>query len=133
VVVAVRAVAADPRSRPRAIILSRDPWFDMLLAPARGIAIAAGPRPAVIAYVHGDRQPSTDRRDQLAQLFGLTPSEAKLALALSRGMTIAEAAADFGLTVETARNYSKKIYSKTGARGQPDLIRFVMRSVLAIA
>jgi DNA-binding CsgD family transcriptional regulator len=87
----------------------------------------------VIAYVHGDRQPSNDRCEQLAQLFGLTFSEARLALALSRGMTIAEAAAEYGLTVETARNYSKKIYSKTGARGQPDLIRFVMRSVLAIA
>jgi len=133
VLAAVRAVAADPRSRPRAITLSRDPWLDMLLAPARTAVIGAGPAPAVVAYVHGDRQPSTDRCEQLAQLFGLTSSEARLALALSRGMTIAEAAAEFGLTVETARNYSKKIYSKTGARGQPDLIRFVMRSVLAIA
>lgn len=133
VLAAVRAVAADPRSRPRAITLSRDPWLDMLLVPVHRPAIAAGPSPAVIAYVHGDRQPSTDRCEQLAQLFGLTFSEARLALALSRGMTIAEAAAEFGLTLETARNYSKKIYSKTGARGQPDLVRFVMRSVLAIA
>lgn len=130
---AIRSVAADPRSRPRAITLNRDPWLDMLLVPAHGAAISAGPAPAVIAYVHGDRQPSNDRCEQLAQLFGLTFSEARLALALSRGMTIAEAAAEFGITVETARNYSKKIYSKTGARGQPDLIRFVMRSVLAIA
>lgn len=133
VLAAVRAVAADPRSRPRAITLNRDPWLDMLLAPVRTPSISAGPAPAVIAYVHGDRQPSNDRCEQLAQLFGLTFSEARLALALSRGMTIAEAAAEHGLTVETARNYSKKIYSKTGARGQPDLIRFVMRSVLAIA
>jgi DNA-binding CsgD family transcriptional regulator len=133
VMAAIRAVAADPRSRPRAITLSRDPWLDMLLAPARGPAISAQPSPAVIAYVHGDRSPSTDRCEQLAQLFALTPSEARLALALSRGMTIAEAAVEFGLTLETARNYSKKIYSKTGARGQPDLVRFVMRSVLAIA
>lgn len=130
---AIRGVAADPRSRPRAITLSRDPWLDMLLVPVHSAAISAKPAPAVIAYVHGDRQPSNDRCEQLAQLFGLTSSEARLALALSRGMTIAEAAAEFGLTVETARNYSKKIYSKTGARGQPDLIRFVMRSVLAIA
>jgi DNA-binding CsgD family transcriptional regulator len=130
---AIRGVAADPRSRPRAITLNRDPWLDMLLVPVHGPAISAKPSPAVIAYVHGDRQPSNDRCEQLAQLFGLTFSEARLALALSRGMTIAEAAAEFGLTVETARNYSKKIYSKTGARGQPDLIRFVMRSVLAIA
>lgn len=130
---AVRGVAADPKSRPRAVTLSRDPWLDMLLVPAPRRAISPHARAAVIAYVHGDRSPSNDRCEQLGQLFGLSPSEARLALALSRGMTIAEAAAEFGLTVETARNYSKKIYSKTGARGQPDLIRFVMRSVLLIA
>ena len=93
----------------------------------------ARPAPALIAYVHGDSWSSADRCDQLAELFALLPSEARLALALSRGMTIAEAASDLGLTIETARTYSKKIYAKTGARGQPDLVRFIHRSVLAIA
>ncbi|CAN7346677.1 hypothetical protein LJR225_002041 [Phenylobacterium sp. LjRoot225] len=130
IVMAIRELAANPKSRARAITLNQDPWFDMLLAPTHGQPISAGPNPAVIAYVHGDNAPSAHRCDQLAKLFALTPSEARLALALSRGMTIAEAAAEFGLTLETARNYSKKIYSKTGARGQPDLVRFVMRSVL---
>ncbi|WP_297493999.1 hypothetical protein [Acidocella sp.] len=133
IAVALRALAADPRSRPRAIILRRDPWLDMLLVPTRKRSISAKPDPAVIAYVHGDNWSSADRCDQLAALFVLLPSEARLALALSRGMTITEAAAELGLTVETARNYSKKIYSKTGARGQSDLVRFVMRSVLTIA
>jgi DNA-binding CsgD family transcriptional regulator len=130
---AIRALAAEPRSRPRAIILYRDPWLDMLLMPTHKSSISAKPDPAVIAYVHGDNWSSADRCEQLAELFLLLPSEARLALALSRGMTITEAAAELGLTVETARNYSKKIYSKLGARGQPDLVRFVMRSVLAIA
>lgn len=129
----VRALAEEPRSRPRAIILNRDPWLDMLLLPTHKSSISAKPDPAVIAYVHGDNWSSADRCEQLAELFLLLPSEARLALALSRGMTIAEAAAELGLTVETARNYSKKIYSKLGARGQSDLVRFVMRSVLAIA
>ena len=130
---AVRTLSADPRSRPRAIILSRDPWLDMLLAPTHKRSISAKPDPAVIAYVHGDRWSSADRCEQLAELFVLSPSEARLTLALSRGMTITEAASELGLTVETARNYSKKIYAKLGARGQSDLVRFVMRSVLAIA
>jgi DNA-binding CsgD family transcriptional regulator len=130
---AVRALATDARARPRAIILSRDPWLDMLLMPMHKHPISAKPDPAVIAYVHGDNWSSADRCEQLAELFLLLPSEARLALALSRGMTITQAAAELGLTVETARNYSKKIYSKLGARGQPDLVRFIMRSVLAIA
>jgi DNA-binding CsgD family transcriptional regulator len=130
---AVKALAADPRGRPRALVLSRDPWLDMLLLPAHGRSIPAGPPPAVIAYVHGDSWSSADRCEQIAELFELLPSEARLALALSRGMSIAEAAADLGLTIETARSYSKRIYAKTGARGQPDLVRFIHRSVLAIA
>ncbi|PHX98275.1 MAG: chemotaxis protein CheY, partial [Rhodospirillaceae bacterium] len=38
-----------------------------------------------------------------------------------------------GLTVETARNYSKKIYAKTGARGHAELVRIILTSVLAIS
>jgi DNA-binding CsgD family transcriptional regulator len=48
-------------------------------------------------------------------------------------MSIAEAAAELGLSVESARTYSKRIYAKTGARGQADLVRFVHRSVLTLA
>jgi DNA-binding CsgD family transcriptional regulator len=89
--------------------------------------------PAAIAYVHGDSWSASDRCEQLAELFSLSPREAQLALALSGGMTISEAAAELGVTVGSARIYSKHIYAKTGARGLPDLVRLVMRSVLAIA
>ena len=101
--------------------------------PSAPPAGATRPAPALVAYVHADNWSSADRCEQLGQLFDLIPSEARLALALSRGMTIAEAAADLGLTVESARTYSKRIYAKTGARGQADLVRFLHRSVLAIA
>jgi DNA-binding CsgD family transcriptional regulator len=130
---AIRSLAGNPRARPRAIALSRDPWLDMLLLPATQNRLSANPRAAVIAYVHGDSWRVADRCDQLRQLFGLSAGEARLALALSRGMTIAEAAVKFELQIQTARKYSKVIYSKTGARGLPDLVRIVMRSVLAVA
>jgi DNA-binding CsgD family transcriptional regulator len=130
---ALARVTQNPRARPRAITLNHDPWLDMLLSPARGKSLSAQGNPAAIAYVHGDNWRSTDRCEQLAELFGLSPREAKLALALSRGMTLAEAASEFGLTINTARTYSRAIYAKSGARGLPDLVRIVMRSVLAIA
>lgn len=129
---AVRALAEQPQSRARAIPLCRDPWLDMLLTPAQRKAASVKLQPAVLAFVHGDSWSSADRVEQLAELFGLTPGEARLALALSGGMTIAEAAHDFGISVKTARGYTKIIYAKTGARGLPDLIRMVMRSVLAV-
>ena len=129
---AIKALADDPHSRPRAIVLSREPWVDMLLVAADIRVGRTRPAPTLVAYVHADAWSSADRCDQLSQLFDLTPSEARLALALSRGMSIAGAAEELRLTVESARTYSKKIYAKTGARGQADLVRFIHRSVLAI-
>ncbi len=69
----------------------------------------------------------------MVDLFGLLPSEARLAWLLAQATSIADAADALGITVETARNYSKKIYAKTGAKGHPDLVRIVLTSVLAIS
>ncbi|MES2157560.1 MAG: helix-turn-helix transcriptional regulator [Pseudomonadota bacterium] len=129
----VKRFAADGEARPRAINLSRDPWMDILVAPIRRRSVAAGSTPVAIVYLSGDRWSQADRCDQLVDLFGLLPSEARLAWAIAQGISIAQAAANLGITVETARNYSKKIYAKTGARGQAELVRIVLTSVLAIA
>lgn len=129
----VRSFAADRKLRPVALNVSQDPWVDVLVAPVRVEALA-GEAPAVaVVYFRGDRSRAADRREQLAELFGLTPSEARLAWSMVQGATIAEAAKEHGLTIETARNYSKKIYAKTGASGQVDLVREVLTGVLALA
>ena len=130
---AIREIAKTPRARPRAFTLSWDPWLDMLLMPAVQKQLTVGQPAAVVAYVHGDSWQASDRCEQLIELFRLSRGEARLALAISRGMSIAEAAVKFGLKTETARKYTKSIYSKTGARGLPDLVRIVMRSGLAFA
>ncbi|MFD2136325.1 helix-turn-helix transcriptional regulator [Novosphingobium resinovorum] len=57
------------------------------------------------------------------------PREAQLAIALNEGQSIAEAAENMGLTLETARNYSKRLYAKLGVRGQAELVRLVSDSV----
>lgn len=129
----IKNFAVDPDARPRALNLSRDPWMDMLVAPMRGGSVAAGSTPVAIAYLSGDRWSQADRCDQLVDLFGLLPSEARLAWVIAQGIPIKDAAQTLGLTVETARNYSKRIYAKTGARGQAELVRIVLTSVLAIA
>ncbi|MFD2403727.1 helix-turn-helix transcriptional regulator [Novosphingobium soli] len=132
-VAAIRELAIDPQARPRALVLGREPWLDLLLVPSGQRMGTTQAAPAIVGYLHADNWSSADRCDQLAQLFDLAPSEARLALALSRGMSISEAAPELGLTVESARTYSKRIYAKTGARGQADLVRFIHRSVLVIA
>lgn len=129
----VKTYAEGAETRSRAFTLSQDPWFDMLVAPLHDQPVTGGPQPAAIVYVSGDRKSQADRYEQLAELFGLLPSEARLAWMMGQSTSIAEAAERLGLTIETARNYSKKIYAKTGARGHAELVRIVMTSVLALS
>ena len=130
---AIAGLAATPPGRPRALPLRAEPWLDMLLVPASRSGYLTQAAPSVIAYVHGDNWHSSERCAQLMDMFSLTTSEARLALALCRGNSIAESAAEVGLTIQTARSYSNAIYAKTGARGLPDLVRIIMGSVLALA
>ena len=129
----IKQVVAGTTMRPLAINLSQDPWFDMLVARLQGETISGHRSAAVIVYVSGDRRSQADRCEQLVDLFGLLPSEARLAWLLAQATSISEAADTLGITVETARNYSKKIYAKTGARGHAELVRVIMTSVLALS
>lgn len=115
----------------RAVHLSDEPWLDMLLTPRAGGR--AGTTPMVAAYVHGEAPTSAERSAQLVELFGLGPKEAQLALLISRGVKINEAAGQLGLTRESTRLYSKRLYAKTGTRGQADLVRLVLASVVALS
>ncbi len=128
-----RECSANREVRPRAINLARDPWIDILVSPVRLPALAGDGAAVAMVYLRGDRSSSADRHEQLVDLFDLTPAEARLAWSLSQGASIAEAASLHGLTLETARYYSKRIYAKTGARGQVDLVRNILTGVLALA
>lgn len=69
----------------------------------------------------------------LRELYQLSPREAALAEKLSRGEMIVEAGRDLHLTAETARNYSKRIYARTGSRGAPDLVRMILSGLAPLA
>lgn len=69
----------------------------------------------------------------VAATFDLSAREAALAEAISQGRSIVEAGAELQLTPETARNYSKRIYAKTGASGQADLVRMLLTGLAPFA
>jgi len=125
------SIKRGKRPAPKSIHLGDDPWLDILLTPPKKAAGDKG-NIALIGYIHGDLQHSDARVEQISQLFGLTPAEAKLALALSRGRSIAESAEDQGISIHTARLYSKRIYAKTDTSGQADLVRLILSSVMAL-
>jgi DNA-binding CsgD family transcriptional regulator len=130
----VRSFAQSPQTaRLRIISLSSDPWIEMVLAPVRAQPVSAGSTPTAIAYLKSDEWSSAERCEQLIKLFGLLPSEARLAWAMTRGMALPDAPQELGIKRETARSYAKSIYGKLDARGQADLVRTILTSLRAIA
>ena len=64
--------------------------------------------------------------DLLRSHFGLTPAEARLAHHLVAGETLRSAAIKLSITYETARTQLKKIFNKTGARRQAQLVIVIL-------
>lgn len=130
---ALRDFAQQPRGRPRAVRLSEARQADMMLVPVADRPVTGRFTPVLRAYVHTDHFPAADSIDGLMDMFRLTRSEAKLALALSDGLTLAEAAERLGVTLQTVRTYSKRVFQKTGTRRQAELVRALLTSTLSLA
>jgi DNA-binding CsgD family transcriptional regulator len=79
-------------------------------------------RTAVVVIVPDLAGERSDPKE-LTILFDLTPTEAKLALALTRGETLRIYAATNGVQFSTARTQLLSVLRKTGLRRQADLIR----------
>lgn len=62
----------------------------------------------------------------LAQMLDVSNSEARLALALVEGKRIEEAAEEQGITVSSARTFSKRLFSRTGTGRQAELVRLIL-------
>lgn len=114
------------------IRISDDPVLDLFVTPASHRPLVALSLATVIGFLRKEQGVSEKRRTMLSQAYGLSSGEANLALALCNGQSIREAAVELGLTLETARNYSKKIYAKTHTRGQVDLVRKLLTSIFAL-
>ncbi len=59
---------------------------------------------------------------RLKQLFGLTPAEARVAIAMLSGLGIQDVAREHGVEAETVRTQTKRIRSKTGTKTQTQLV-----------
>jgi DNA-binding CsgD family transcriptional regulator/PAS domain-containing protein len=98
-----------------------------------GAAFASSSAPRLAVYMSSSAEAVMADTGQLADLFQLTNREAALAGLLARGLTLAEAADELGVTEQTARTYSKRIFLKTGVRRQTELVRRILTSVARLS
>jgi DNA-binding CsgD family transcriptional regulator/PAS domain-containing protein len=66
------------------------------------------------------------RSQILQRLYGLTPTEARLASLLVEGLEVRAAAQRMSMSYETARFHLKRVMNKTGIGRQTELIRLVL-------
>jgi DNA-binding CsgD family transcriptional regulator/PAS domain-containing protein len=140
---------ADPAARAamRRAIASASSVFNRVGPPAadvripreRGAALTAtvtpiaggeSAFPASGAMVVTINDPDAKKRDRLSvgrERFRLTQAEARLVERLLTGTTLKEAALENDISIHTAREYLKRIFAKTGARSQADLVRLLMQ------
>jgi len=66
--------------------------------------------------------------DAFAKLYGLTPSELRVAQALMASMTLQDVAAGLKVSLQTVRTHLQHIFQKTGTSRQADFLALMWRS-----
>lgn len=80
----------------------------------------------VIEVAVHDRRLPEDRLALAAAVYGLSPAQARIAKAIVVGQDLVEAAAEQGISLNTARTHLRRLFDKIGVRTQPALVRALL-------
>lgn len=103
-----------------------------LLCRAMPPAATPDAGPSLVVFCCDPERPRLSKVTVLEQLFGLTLSEARLALLLANGFSLDESAEELGITRNTAKSHLSSTFTKTGVTRQPSLVQLILRSVASI-
>lgn len=124
---AALAAAAGAAGRSEAVLVGRPSGrapLRLVVAPHRGLNARPG-RAMVMIDDPSTQDPGLVER--LRGLFGLSPAEARLAVMLFEGRTLAEIAEERGVLASTARSQLNAVLMKTGAGRQSTLMALIGR------
>jgi DNA-binding CsgD family transcriptional regulator len=101
----------------------------LTVSPIRAWRMGLGPAKPAAAIVFSDTDTdgaTTAHERALADVYSLTPAEARLLAALAAGQTVAQYARLHHIGLGTARTHLKHVLEKTGYHRQTDLVRAVL-------
>jgi DNA-binding CsgD family transcriptional regulator len=81
---------------------------------------------AILTFTMCDQRP-TVTANTLAEVFGLTPAEGRLASIIAEGASPEQAAERLGVARETARNQLKAVFAKTRTHRQSELVALLAK------
>lgn len=93
-------------------------------ADNRTVLTSSGQAVAILA-IHDPNGQTSIPQEIVATLFGLTPMEGSLLVALSEGQTLRQYSDDHRVTYNTARTHLRSVFAKTNASKQSDLVRLM--------
>ncbi|RPE62904.1 hypothetical protein EDD53_2943 [Pacificibacter maritimus] len=121
---ALNAIAAG-ETAPQAVRLSASGHVQMILS-----VMNYGGDMVVVGCVRFPKLARDLPLSRVMDVFALNRSEARLAVALCDGLTLAQAAETLGWTIETARSTSKQLFAHMGVSGQPSVVRAMQSSAI---
>jgi len=90
-------------------------------------------RPSAVVFIRDPERNLHPSFELVQRLFHFTPAEAKLALLLTDGLSLDEAAEEMAIRKNTARAHLRSIFSKAGVKRQITLVRLLLNSVASIS
>jgi DNA-binding CsgD family transcriptional regulator len=123
---AVRPAAAADPSAVLQLPRTGAPPLRLIVQPfvQRAGALPVSRHLALLTLVDPQGRPAVPE-EAVRRVLGLSPAEARLALALAGGERIADYAGRTGISLHTTRNLLRRAMAKTGAHRQADLVRQV--------
>ena len=133
-----RTTARQPPTSRERVVLARPVARRSGSQPLRLVALAAhdtdpakgSHEPFSILYVGDDEAHRVSHPELLRALFGLTPTEARIAAEVANGLSLAEVAGELRLGTGTVRWHAKRIMSRTETSRQAELVRMILLSPL---
>ena len=89
--------------------------------------------PQVAVFIRDPKHQPHPSHELVRRLFGFTSAEVSLALLLTNGLTLDEAATELNIRKNTARAHLRSIFSKTGVTRQTMLVRLLLNSVASVS
>lgn len=131
---AITSATTGTRQPTEAVALSRSSGRRSLFAVA--CPLGRGParpgEPVVGLFVTDPERRLSAAAEAVAQLYGLSPAETRLALALARGLRLDEIADEFGISRNTVSYTMKNLFRKTETDRQADLISLFIASPVTL-
>jgi DNA-binding CsgD family transcriptional regulator len=131
------SLSAEAPAKPLATLaVSRPSMAQPLLlfavpSPASELMGTVAPGGAIV-FVSDPTRQMTPSQTALMELFGMTPTEAKLASLLAGGEKLEDAARRMAITAGTARVHVKNIFRKANVGRQGDLIRLILNNAVVL-